>query len=40
VPEKVFVFHNVKGQDDSLVPLGVDHSVAQNSEYLIVRKIF
>ena len=40
MPEKVFVFHDVKGQDDCLVPLSVDHSVTQNSEYLIVRKVF
>lgn len=40
MPEKVFVFHDVKGQDDSLVPRGVDNPVAQNSEHLIVRKIF
>lgn len=30
VPEKVFVFHDVEGQDDGLVPLGVYHSVTQN----------
>jgi hypothetical protein len=40
VPEKVFVFHDVKRQDDCLVPLGVNHSVTQNGKYLIVRKIF
>jgi hypothetical protein len=40
VPEKVFVFHDVKRQDDCLVPLGVNHSVTKNGKYLIVRKIF
>jgi hypothetical protein len=40
VAEKVFVFHDVKLQDDCLVPLGVNHSVTQNGKYLIVRKIF
>ncbi len=40
MPEKVFVFHDVEGQDDGLVPLGVYHSVTQNCQYLTVRKIF
>ena len=40
VPKKVFAFHDVKSQDDSLVPLSVDHPITQNNEYLIVRSVF
>lgn len=39
VAENVFVSHDVKGKDHSLIPLGVDNSVTQHGKYFIVRRV-